>query len=54
MKLSNTSLTACGSGVSSNLNMAMSRAIDAKRQLADTINGEISSNMDDCQNLRVQ
>ena len=48
MKLSNTSLTACGSGVSSNLNMAMSRAIlDAKRQLADTINGEISSNMDD-------
>ena len=48
MKQTNLSLVACGSGVSSNLNMAMNRAIlDAKRQLADTINSEISSNMDD-------
>ena len=48
MKQTNLSLVACGSGVSSNLNMAMNRAVlDAKRQLADTINSEISSNMDD-------
>lgn len=48
MKQTNLSLVACGSGISSNLNMAMNRAIlDAKRQLADTINSELSSNMDD-------
>ena len=48
MKQTNLSLVSCGSGISLNLNMAMNRAIlDAKRQLADTINSEISSNMDD-------
>ena len=39
---------ACGSGNSSNLNMARTRAnLDAKRQLADMIDSEISSNMED-------
>ena len=45
---SNFARLACGSGNSTNLNMARSRAtLDAKRQLADMIDSEISSNMND-------
>ena len=45
---SNLARHACGSGNSSNLNMARTRAtLDAKRQLADMIDSEISSNMED-------
>ena len=46
--LSNLALSACGTGESSNMNMARNRAIlDAKRLLADTIDSEISSRMED-------
>ena len=45
---SNSALYACGSGNSSNLNMSRTRAnLDAKRQLADMIDSEISSRMKD-------
>ena len=45
---SNSALYACGSGNSSNLNMSRTRAnLDAKRQLADMIDSEISSRMED-------
>ena len=41
-------LYACGSGLSSNLNMSRIRAnLDAKRQLADQIDSQISSRMED-------
>lgn len=44
----NNALYACGSGSSSNLNMSRTRAtLDAKRQLADMIDSEISSRMED-------
>ena len=43
---SDLALSACGSGESSNMNMARNRAIlDAKRLLADSIDSEISSRM---------
>ena len=46
--LSDYALSACGVGESANMNMARNRAIlDAKRQLADSIDSEISSRMDD-------
>ena len=46
--LSDLALSACGSGESSNMNMARNRAIlDAKRLLADSIDSEISSRMED-------
>ena len=46
--LSDLALSACGSGESLNMNMARNRAIlDAKRLLADTIDSEISSRMED-------
>ena len=46
--LSNLALSACGTGESSNMNMARNRAIlDAKRLLADSIDSEISSRMED-------
>ena len=39
---------ACGSGESGSLNMSRNRAnLDAKRQLADMIDSEISSRMED-------
>lgn len=45
---SDSGLYACGSGNSSNLNMSRTRAtLDAKRQLADMIDSEISSRMED-------
>ena len=45
---SNLAIYSCGVGNSSNLNLARSRALlDAKRQLADQIDSEISSLMDD-------
>ena len=45
---SDSSLFACGSGNSSNLNMSRTRAtLDAKRQLADMIDSEITSRMED-------
>ena len=45
---SSNALFACGSGDSSNLNMSRTRAtLDAKRQLADMIDSEISSRMED-------
>ena len=41
-------LYACGTGLSSNLNMSRTRAnLDAKRQLADQIDSQISSRMED-------
>ena len=46
--ISDYALSACGAGESANMNMARSRAIlDAKRQLADSIDSEISSRMED-------
>jgi hypothetical protein len=46
--MSDYALSACGSGESANMNMARNRAIlDAKRQLADSIDSEISSRMED-------
>ena len=46
--LSDLALSACGTGESSNMNMARNRAIlDAKRLLADSIDSEISSRMED-------
>ena len=46
--MSDYALSACGTGVSANMNMARNRAIlDAKRQLADSIDSEISSRMED-------
>ena len=48
---SNVAIYSCGVGNSSNLNLARSRALlDAKRQLADQIDSEISSLMDDFMN----
>jgi len=45
---SNSALYACGDGNSSNLSMARTRAnLSAKRQLADMIDSEISSRMED-------
>ena len=45
---SSSALYACGSGESSNLNMSRTRAtLAAKRQLADMIDSEISSRMED-------
>lgn len=45
---SENALYACGSGNSSNLNMSRTRAnLDAKRQLADMIDSQISSRMED-------
>ena len=46
--ISDFALSACGAGESASMNMARNRAIlDAKRQLADSINSEISSRMED-------
>ena len=46
--MSDFALAACGTGESANMNMARNRAIlDAKRQLADSIDSEISSRMED-------
>ncbi len=46
--LSDLALSACGTGESSNMNMARNRAIlDGKRVLADKMDSEISSRMDD-------
>ena len=46
--ISDFALAACGTGESANMNMARNRAIlDAKRQLADSIDSEISSRMED-------
>jgi hypothetical protein len=46
--ISDYALSACGTGESANMNMARNRAIlDAKRQLADSIDSEISSRMED-------
>ena len=46
--ISDFALSTCGAGESANMNMARSRAIlDAKRQLADSIDSEISSRMED-------
>ena len=48
LPISENALYACGSGDSSNLNMSRTRAtLDAKRQLADMIDSEISSRMED-------
>lgn len=45
---SENALYACGSGNSANLNMSRTRAnLDAKRQLADMIDSQISSRMED-------
>lgn len=45
---SDLALYACGAGNSSNMNMARTRAtLDAKRQLADMIDSQISSRMED-------
>ena len=46
--ISDFALSACGAGESASMNMARNRAIlDAKRQLADSIDSEISSRMED-------
>ena len=46
--MSDLSLAACGTGDSASMNMARNRAVlDAKRQLADSIDSEISSRMED-------
>ena len=46
--ISDFGLSACGAGESTSMNMARNRAIlDAKRQLADSIDSEISSRMED-------
>ena len=46
--MSDYALSACGTGESSNMNMARNRAIlDAKRRLADSIDSEISIRMED-------
>ncbi len=46
--ISDFALAACGAGESSSMNMARNRAVlDAKRQLADSIDSEISSRMED-------
>ena len=46
--ISDFTLAACGTGESASMNMARNRAIlDAKRQLADSIDSEISSRMED-------
>jgi len=46
--ISDIALSACGAGESASMNMARNRAIlDAKRQLADSIDSEISSRMED-------
>ena len=46
--ISDFALSACGTGESASMNMARNRAIlDAKRQLADSIDSEISSRMED-------
>ena len=46
--ISDFALAACGTGESASMNMARNRAIlDAKRQLADSIDSEISSRMED-------
>jgi len=46
--MSDFALAACGTGESASMNMARNRAIlDAKRQLADSIDSEISSRMED-------
>ena len=46
--VSDFALAACGAGESASMNMARNRAIlDAKRQLADSIDSEISSRMED-------
>ncbi len=46
--ISNFSISACGMGESKNINISKNRAIlDAKRQLADSIDSEISSRMED-------
>ena len=46
--VSDFAIAACGAGDSSNMNMARNRAVlDAKRQLADSIDSEISSRMED-------
>ena len=46
--ISDFALAACGAGESASMNMARNRAIlDAKRQLADSIDSEISSRMND-------
>jgi hypothetical protein len=46
--VSDVALYACGSGNSGNMNMARTRAnLDAKRQLADMIDSQISSRMED-------
>ena len=46
--ISDFALTACGAGESASMNMARNRAVlDAKRQLADSIDSEISSRMED-------
>ena len=45
---SDLALYACGAGNSGNMNMARTRAtLDAKRQLADMIDSQISSRMED-------
>ena len=44
--ISDFALAACGTGESASMNMARNRAtLDAKRQLADSIDSEISSRM---------
>ena len=46
--ISDYAIAACGAGESANMNMARNRAVlDAKRQLADSIDSEISSRMED-------
>ncbi len=46
--ISDFALSACGTGESASMNMARNRAIlDAKRQLADSIDSEVSSRMED-------
>ena len=46
--ISDFAIAACGAGESANMNMARNRAVlDAKRQLADSIDSEISSRMED-------
>ena len=46
--ISDYALAACGAGESASMNMARNRAIlDAKRQLADSIDSEITSRMED-------
>ena len=46
--ISDFAIAACGAGESANMNMARNRAVlDAKRQLADSIDSEISSRIED-------